>query len=346
MTHTIRLTFIFCAALLAAVCLGAGAAAPARALSNDAQMTHAIQALRGIIDRDGEQHWFEYPQPWMVQPGRIGGSWWPDNPWTGNDLRPGSRTGYYTYTVNSTRRKYRLVGYLSRGRKIVINGGMPKRMKLAYDHRSEEGINLIRQYVEAWAAANGGKYPLKAQVRPDGAVRLQPKRRYWPSNPWDHLDMEQRSDRGSFSYTVSSDRTSYTLRLHRALKSDYVLKGTSATNPWRQLLTSLQDEILRRSGRILAGYVDQWSLQHAGALPTAVEMAPAGDVGAVHSDWPLDPVTGDPMQPGTSAGRFTYAPGDAGAYTLTVHLDSGEFQAGGTAPAPAAPALLAGPLGP
>ena len=39
------------------------------------------------------------------------------------------------------------------------------------------------------------------------------------------------------------------------------------TSPWQQLLASLEDEILRRSGRILAGYVDQWALQHAGVLP-------------------------------------------------------------------------------
>ena len=94
--------------------------------------------------------------------------------------------------------------------------------------------------------------------------------------------MAQRGDHGSFSYAVAADRTSYTLRLHRALKNDYVLTGTTVTSPWQQLLTSLEDEILRRSGKILAGYVGQWSLQHAGALPTVAELAPAAAVGAAH----------------------------------------------------------------
>ena len=157
---------------------------------------------------------------------------------------------------------------------------------LAYDHRGEEGINLIRQYVEDYAAEHDGRYPLPAEVDGDGAVGSG---HYWPSNPWDHYDMAQRRDRGSFAYEVSADRTSYVLRLHRALKNDYVLRGTIMTSPWRHLLASLEDEILRRSGRILAGYVDQWSLQHAGALPTVAEMAPAAAVGAAHPDWPQDP---------------------------------------------------------
>jgi hypothetical protein len=48
------------------------------------------------------------------------------------------------------------------------------------------------------------------------------------------------------------------------------------------------------------------------------------------------------MQPGAAPGAYSYAPGATGAYTLTVHLHSGDFQAGGTAPSPAAPARGAG----
>ena len=131
---------------------------------------------------------------------------------------------------------------------MVVSGGMPRSIVLAYDHRSEEGINLIRQYVEDYAAAHDGVYPLPAEVRADGAVGTEPRHRYWPSNPWDHFVMTQRADRGSFSYAVAPDRASYTLRLHRALKHDYVLTGMTVTSPWQQLLTSLEDEILRRSG--------------------------------------------------------------------------------------------------
>ena len=108
---------------------------------------------------------------------------------------------------------------------------MPRSIMLAYDHRSEEGINLIRQYVEDYAAAHDGVYPLPADVRADGAVGIEPQRHYWPSNPWDHVVMVQRGDRGSFSYAVAPDRSSYTLRLHRALKGDYVLTGDHHDQP-------------------------------------------------------------------------------------------------------------------
>jgi hypothetical protein len=341
-TRIFRLTLILSAALLTAYCLGAGAAAPAGAASPDDEMRQAVMALRGLIDREGAARFFRYPQPTAVRPGHLRGSWWPDDPWTGSDLSPGSGRGHYRYAVTSDRRRYRLVGYLGGGRTFVLTGGMPHSMKLAYDHRSEEGINLIRQYVEDYAATHDGVYPLPADVRADGPVGSEPRHHYWPSNPWNHAVMVQRRDRGSFSYAVAPDRSSYTLRLHRALKGDYVLTGTIVTSPWQQLLASLEDEILRRSGRILKGYVDQWALQHAGALPRPTDMAPAAAVGAAHPDWPLDPSSGAAMLPGTGPGAFTYTTGVARAYTLSIHLHSGDFQAGGIAPSPAAPARGSG----
>ena len=340
----IRRTLIRCAVLLAAACLGAGAAAPARAASPNDQMRDAIMAIRGLVDRDGSTRYFTYPTASKVQAGRLG-SWWPTDPWTGARLTAGISRGHYRYRVSADRRHYRLTGYLDGGA-ILVTGGMPKTIMLAYDHRSEEGINLIRQYIEDYAAAHDGVYPLPADVDDDGRVGLEPQHRYWPSNPWDHFNMTQRADHGSFSYQVAADRASYTLRLHRALKNDYVLTGTTVTNPWQQLLASLEDEILRRSGKILAGYVGQWFLQHAGTLPTAVELAPSAAVGAAHPDWPQDPTSGAAMQPGTGPGAFSYASGAAGAFTLTVHLHSGDFQAGGVAPSLAAPARGSGSSGP
>ena len=75
-------------------------------------------------------------------------------------------------------------------------------------------------------------------------------------------------------------------------------------------------------------------------------MTPTAAVGAAHPDWPQDPSSGAAMLPGTGPGAYTYAPGAAGAFTLTVHLHSGDFQAGGTAPSPAAPARGSGPRSP
>ncbi len=327
----IRLTLILCAVLLAGVCPDAGAATPVRAASPNAQMRGAIMAIRGLVDRESATRYFTYPTVSNVRAGHLGGNWWPTDPWTGARMTSGVGRGHYRYRVTTDRRHYRLVGYLDVGL-IVLTGGIPKTIMLAYDHRSEEGVNLIRQYIEDYAAAHDGVYPLPAEVGADAAVGLEPRQRYWPSNPWDHYKMTQRADHGSFSYVVAPDRASYTLRLHRALKNDYVLTEATITSPWQQLLASLEDETLRRSARILAGYVDQWALQHAGTLPTAVDLAPATAVGATHPDWPRDPTSGAAMQPGNDPGAFTYAPSAAGAYRLTVHLHSGDFQAGGVAP--------------
>ena len=139
-----------------------------------------------------------------------------------------------------------------------------------------------------------------------------------------------------FAYTVTADRASYTLRLHRALKHDYVLNGAILTSPWQRLLTSLEDEILRRSGHILSGYIDQWALQHASTLPLVDDVAaPRGAWGGA-PDRPQDPTGGSAMQPAAPRAP-TLRAGAGGVYILTIHLHSGDFQAGGTAPSPAAP---------
>ena len=329
----IRRTLILCAALLAAVCLGAGAAAPARATSANVEMRDATMAIRGLVDREGAADYFTYPTRSAVRAGHLG-PWWPTDPWTGARMTAGVGRGHYSYRVSVDRRHYRLIGYLDGGT-VTLTGGMPKTIMLAYDHRGEEGLHLIRQYIEDYAAGHDRMYPLPPEVSDVGAVGTEPRHHYWPSNPWDHFNMTQRADRGSFSYQVAADRQSYTLRLHRALKKDYVIKGRTVTNPWQQLLTSLEDEILRRNGKILAGYVGQWFLQHGGALPNAIELAPTSAVGTAHADWPQDP-TGGAMQPGTGPGAYSYAPGAADTYTLTVHHRSGDFQAGGVAPSLAA----------
>jgi len=323
-----RTTLILGIALLTAVWLGAGAGTPARASGGDASMREALMALRGIIDREGAAHYFAYPGRREVRAGGGLSSWWPSDPWTGGPLTPGSSQGHFRYTRTKDRRHYRLTGFLGGGRAIVVTGGMPRGIMLAYDHRGEEGLNLIRQYVEDYAAAHHGLYPAPADVAADGAVGTSPSRRYWPSNPWNHSMMAQRSDHGSFSYAVASDRASYTLRLHRALKRDYVLTGSRMTDPWQRLVTSLEDAILRRNGRLLAGFARTWAAGNDGELPSAAQFTPGGTVGQAHADWPLDPASGATMEPGSAPGAYTYAPGAAGAFTVIVHLHSGDFRTG------------------
>jgi hypothetical protein len=337
-----RSTLILGVAVLAAAWLGAGAATPARATSPDDGMRASIMALRGIIDREGGSRFFVYPTSKELRPGAFG-SWWPPDPWTGGPLQPGQGRGTYSYSTSSDRRHYRLIGHLGEGRSITVGGSMPEDLELAFDHRGEEGLNLIRQYVEDYAATHDGLYPLPREVSAGGAVGTDPVRRYWPSNPWDHAMMRQQGGHGSFTYAVADDRRSYTLRLHRALKHDYVLTGATVAGPWQQLLNGLQDVALRQAGAVLAGYVDQWAQHHSGALPSSTDLTPDSRLGAAHPDWPRVPGSGVAMHPGRAPGDYTYVPGASGAYKLVVHLHSGDFTAGGIAPSASQSALDSGP---
>ena len=169
MKHLIRPASILGATVLAATCLAAVAAGAA---SPNAQMRQAMLTLRGLIDRRGAERYFTYPKVRTVYPRRLVGSGaWPDDPWTGRDMLPGRTRGHYRYTVSPDRRRYRLVGYTDGG-VVVLSGGMPTSIMRAYDHRGEEGLNLIRQYVEDHAARHDGLYPSPTEVSADGAVRL------------------------------------------------------------------------------------------------------------------------------------------------------------------------------
>jgi len=315
------------------VCLTAGSPATARATWRNDAMKDRVMLIRGLVDRAGATHHFRYPLPSQVCKARLAAAWWPANPWTGQPMFAGTSRGHYSYSVSSDRRAYRLVGYLGRST-FVVGGRIPDAIVLGYDHRGEEGLNLIRQYVEQWARAHSGLYPAAQDVARGGAVNRQPGCGYWPSNPWDHAAMAQRLDHGSFTYRVTASRSAYTLSLHRARKNDYKLTGASLTDPWQRLIVSLEDDILRRNGRILAGFVETWCLQYAGALPSVADFSPGGAVGASVREWPVDPLSGGAMVPGTAPGTFTYLPGLVTAFGLTVHLHGGDYDAGGTAPLP------------
>ena len=76
---------------------------------------------------------------------------------------------------------------------------------LAYDHRSEEGINLIRQYVEDYAGAHDGVYPLPADVAATAPSASSPAT-LLAQQPLGPLVMAQRRDAGSFEYAIAPDR--------------------------------------------------------------------------------------------------------------------------------------------
>ena len=87
---------------------------------------------------------------------------------------------------------------------------------------------------------------------------------------------------------------------------------------WR-IRVSLKDLAAQGYAQVLKDYVDEWTLQHSGSLPTAGEMSAAGAVGAGHAWWPKNPWTMQPMAAGTSTGDFEYTTGTGGTFTIVLH---------------------------
>jgi hypothetical protein len=216
--------------VLAALVAGAALRPPsARATTRDELMKTSLLALQGAIEKDGAARMFVYPSAGSVAPaGGLAIPFWPREPWTGRRLTPGRTLGHYAYVRSPEGRSYVLTAYLSGARTFVVKGRMGHTPMLAYDHRGREGLSLLFQYVKTWSRDHGGRLPTAEMVTREGAVGRQQRDLVWPSNPWDHGAMEQRADRGSFSYARSADGETFTLSLHRAIDEDYVLQGTAA----------------------------------------------------------------------------------------------------------------------
>ena len=342
-----RIVLFVALALICAALLGSTAvrtpAARAAGTSPTYLLRERLCLLQGYIERYANAHYSYYPTAGEVrQSGGLPAPLWPLNPWTGHAMRSGSGVGDYTYRPAASRLSYTLVGHYAGG-SIALSGQVPTTRKMQNDHRTREGLELVRQCIETWGRYHKGLYPPVPYVDAAADVGLHAGIRYWPHNPWFHTPMAQHRRWGDFTYTVSADRTSYAITAHYSRGGTLTLRGATSTNPWLRLLADLDDEILRRSGRILAGYVDQWSALHGGELPAVADLAAGGAVGAARVYWPPDPISDEAMRQGAEPGCFTYAPGTAGAYTLTVHLHSGDFEAGGIAPSLAAPARGSGP---
>ena len=217
--------------LLVALTAGATLRAPAAfaATTRDELMKTSLLALQCAFEKGGGVNMYVYPRPSVVSPsGGLVSDFWPRDPWTGKRLTPGTTQGHYVYTRAQDYRSYQLTGYLSGGQTFTVHGGMTHTPMLAYDHRGKEGLNLLFQYVKMWSRAHDGRLPAAEMVSREGAVGQQRRSLLWPSNPWDHGAMAQRTDRGSFAYVRSADGKTFTLSLHQALKDDYVLQGTAS----------------------------------------------------------------------------------------------------------------------
>jgi len=294
--------------------------AGAATYSNTYLLRERLCLLQAYIERYANQHYSFYPTRAMVRRGGpLPAPLWPLNPWTGRTMAAGSGFGDYSYAPAKNLLSYRLSARYPGGT-MVLRGAVPSTRKMQNDHRTREGLELVRQFIEMWARGHEDLYPSVAQVDAEGAVGLQAGIRYWPHDPWTHDPMRQSTAWGNFTYSVSAARDSYVITAHYSRGGTFTLRGATATNPWHVLRVAVQDETLRRDLEIVDGYVRHHAATHGGVPPTPDELAPVGVVGQAHPSWPPDPYSGDPFTIGAGVGHFTYAVEAGGGYSLSAPL--------------------------
>jgi hypothetical protein len=212
-------------ALVAVLLLAATLPAAARAAVSfvDKQVQMNILLLQGYINTQAEKNGFVYPARDDVKKGgALAAPVWPGNPWTGGTMAPGTSRGTYTYTVKADLSGYTLVGHLSKS-SYKVTGGAPSWLKDERDASTKAGLALLQQYVEMWARAHAGAYPVLADLASGAPVGLQPGVPIWPQSPWTHAAMTQSQATGDFAYSLSGGGSGYSLRAHLATGKDWIL---------------------------------------------------------------------------------------------------------------------------
>lgn len=310
------------AATLAGVLITIGApsspARPPRQSPQNLLMKEHVLLLKGYIEEWARDHGNVYPPVGTVaESGDLPAPLWPTNPWTGVPLKPGDDCGDYEYAVAGDCLSFTLTGHLGGVTPYVVGGQLPGGSAASKDELTIQGVTAIGHGIEMWAYDNIGVYPPADEVAPGClvGVLVDP----WPRNPYTGEHMRVGTGRGDFRYTTSPSYDGYTLLANLATGATHDV-GNSTQFLWERIFRvriSLKDMCVQGYVQVLKDYVDKWALAHDGALPTVEEMTPAGAVGQAQTWWPANPWTLMPMQPGT--GDFEYAPGEASAFTLTVH---------------------------
>ena len=176
-------------------------------------MNERALLLQGYLERYANEHFNYYPPADEVQMGHMWAPLWPEDPWTGQPLTPGTGVGQYEYTPDHKHLRYSLVVHYPGG-KIVLRCAVPYTRKKQNDHRTREGLELVQQYIEKWSRSHGHTYPDPAQVDANGSVGKQSGIFYWPHDPWTHQGMANRHAWGNFTYKVTANHRGYTLTAH------------------------------------------------------------------------------------------------------------------------------------
>ena len=92
------------------------------------------------------------------------------------------------------------------------------------------------------------------------------------------------------------------------------------------ILASAHEAAVKESIHALQVAVQSWQVDHGDKAPPVDEVRPGGDLENYIDQWPTNPYTGDPMEPGDAPGEYTYKRDDsAWGFRLTGHFEDGEF---------------------
>ena len=87
-----------------------------------------------------------------------------------------------------------------------------------------------------------------------------------------------------------------------------------------------KDAEVSANGRMIIQAIESYRGQ-TGRLPAVADVSESGALADYLPGWPDNPFTSQPMQPGTAAGDYTYAPSEDGAtFGFTVVFSSGAQQ--------------------
>ena len=128
------------------------------------------------------------------------------------------------------------------------------------------------------------------------------------------------TSRGTYTYTVKADLSSYTLVGHLS-KGSYKVSG--GVPKW---LKDERDASTKSGLALLLQYVEIYAQAHQGAFPQMTDVATGGAVGLQPGVpiWPQNPWTHAAMTQGPANGDFAYSPAGGDGYTLRAHLATGK----------------------
>ena len=184
------------------------------------------------------------------------------------------------------------------------------------DQQVQMNVLLLQGYINTQAEKNGFVYPARADVKKDGALSAP----VWPGNPWSGGTMTPGTAKGTYTYTVKADLSSYTLVGHLS-KGSYKVSG--GVPKW---LKDERDASTKSGLALLLQYVEIYAQAHQGAFPQMTDVATGGAVGLQPGVpiWPQNPWTHAAMTQGPANGDFAYSPAGGGGYTLRAHLATGK----------------------